>query len=688
MSSKEKRTPYHFPKPGPYLARITNHLDTTYMGGLEVSLLKGGADDPQYQSQTFQVNYLSPFYGVTDTRYEGTSPKSPENWHDVQKSYGMWMVPPDVGSTVMVIFIDGDPNQGYWMGCALRDTFQNHMVPGIAASTNVNMSAADKLKYGVDYLPVAEIHKSSSKDKKDANTVGKPVHGFAEKLLAQGLLNDTIRGVTSSSARREVPSAVFGISTPGRLDPESPTRVEGYAVKRPVSTGRLGGHTFVMDDGDYNGDNQLIRLRTTAGHQILLHDSKNLIYIGNALGTAWLEMTAAGKIDIYAADSVSIHTEADFNFRAQNDINLDAGNNINIRSGGSFNTEVSGDYNLNVKQDGNLVFSDSYSHHTVGDMTFKTDSTYYLSAATKLNVISGGNSNFTAKKDTNFKSSGTHTVQAPKVANGGKVTESAVTGTVTDPASFVLRNLPATSVSAGWDSKNFYQSGTVASFMQRIPMHEPWVQHENIAPNLFTSSNLSANTRPISGAPDVVNPALPAANSDQPADWSTDCDFIAAVQLLATELKCDYIDLLAIMAFETGRSFSPAQPNKAGGAARGLIQFMPSTATRLGTTTAYLVTLTRTEQMKWVSKYFNQSKRLTLIPRPTLADLYMAVLWPRGIGQAPDYACYSYPSASYNANKGLDKNGDGTVTKDECTAKVTAQLDYVMQQVANGKCVV
>jgi hypothetical protein len=61
-----------------------------------------------------------------------------------------------------------------------------------------------------------------------------------------------------------------------------------------------------------------------------MHNSSDLIYIANSKGTAWIELTSNGKIDIFAADSVSIHTEEDFNFRADRDINFEAGNNINM----------------------------------------------------------------------------------------------------------------------------------------------------------------------------------------------------------------------------------------------------------------------------------------------------------------------------------------------------------------------
>ena len=86
-----KRSP--LATPGPFLAEVTNHLDATYMGSLEVALIKGMPSVVKAQGETYVVRYLSPFSGVTSIRYEGTNSS---DFNDVQKSYGMWMVPPDV----------------------------------------------------------------------------------------------------------------------------------------------------------------------------------------------------------------------------------------------------------------------------------------------------------------------------------------------------------------------------------------------------------------------------------------------------------------------------------------------------------------------------------------------------------------------------------------------------------------
>ena len=63
-----------------------------------------------------------------------------------------------------------------------------------------------------------------------------------------------------------------------------------------------------------------------------MHNSEDLIYIGNARGTTWIEMTSDGKIDIHAQDSVSIMTDNDLNITAERDINFEAGRNINMKA--------------------------------------------------------------------------------------------------------------------------------------------------------------------------------------------------------------------------------------------------------------------------------------------------------------------------------------------------------------------
>jgi len=492
----ESRSQGKLPSAGPFLAEITNHLDPSYMGSLEVSLIKNLQNSTDSQEDTYVVRYLSPFYGVTSVRYEGNNSS---NFNDVQKSYGMWMIPPDVGTIVMVIFIDGDPNQGYWMGC-VPDQFQNHMVPGIAASQQTAMTQEQKNRYGTTYLPVAEFLKSTQNlNVPNVDKIAKPVHPFADRLVEQGLLLDTTRGVTSSSARREVPSGVFGISTPGPLDtsPGAKTGAIGYETKVQAPVSRLGGSTFVMDDGDINGQNELVRIRTRTGHQILLHNSQDLIYIGNSKGSAWLELTSNGKIDIFAMDSVSIHTEADFNFRADRDVNIEAGRNIHMRAVKNMETNIGGyqylavdDYSkTSVRNNYDLAIGDTAKITALSDFHLNVGKDIMASAAASMNLIGGDGFKIGSGGVFSVDANGNVVMVGAQIhLNGPAAGSPAVPENAEPPALLTINSLPNRDIKWGWGPDKFYNTGTIKTIMQRVPTHEPWPQHENANPTQFSSA--------------------------------------------------------------------------------------------------------------------------------------------------------------------------------------------------------
>lgn len=132
--------------------------------------------------------------------------------------------------------------------------------------------------------------------------------------------------------------------------------------------------------------------------------------------------------------------------------------------------------------------------------------------------------------------------------------------------------------------------------------------------------------------------------------------------------------LMACMAFETGRTFDPAIRNAAGSGAVGLIQFMPSTAAALGTTTEALAALSAVQQIKYVELYFRPWKsRLK-----SLSDVYMTILWPGAIGKPESYVLFDKADPKhpkrYIQNAGLDLDRNGQITKREATDGVARML--------------
>tara|TARA_E500000331_G_scaffold329648_1_gene350467 strand:- start:264 stop:2369 length:2106 start_codon:yes stop_codon:yes gene_type:complete len=328
--------------PGPYVATVKDNVDPTRMGRLRVQIPQIGSNNPgdPFDSELITVEYAPPFYGTKSGDAINTTDIT--NYANTQHSYGMWAVPPDIDSKVLVIFAEGKITNGYWIAC-VQEPFVNNMTPGIASSKDtyaplVGDTDSNSVvgEYGNDNVPAGEVNRGvwSTASVGGYDKLKKPIHPFAERLKNQGLIKDDVRGNTSSSARRETPSHVFGISTPGPVDKRSSKRdkLGPKDKKTNVNTTRKTGHTFVMDDGDSEGKNQLVRLRTGSGHQLLMSDSAGVVYLANSDGTVWMEFSNNGMVDVYAQTGYNLRSGADINFHAEGNINMYANKSVKIKA--------------------------------------------------------------------------------------------------------------------------------------------------------------------------------------------------------------------------------------------------------------------------------------------------------------------------------------------------------------------
>jgi uncharacterized protein YaiE (UPF0345 family) len=380
--------------PYPYIGIVKNNLDPTRSGRLQVWIPDlGGVEDDQLNWRT--VSYSSPYMGYTTN--ENIADKA-DAFESVSHSYGMWMVPPDLGVHVIVLFMAGDPLRGYWISC-VNPNLSHHMIPGLAGSPNAigNKGAP---------APVVEFNENVRENVTNPAfyNLTKPIHKIqAEILKVQGLDQDPIRGAISSSSQRETPSHVFGISTPGRAlnDPADDLNYitklnsdtlppEYYKVKS-----RKGGHTFVMDDGATLGQDQLVRLRTAKGHQILMHDSANTLYIAHADGTSWIELTGDGRVNVYSQGAFSVRSESEINLHSDTNININAANNINLKAGNKIQAEsarttlLTGSLGVETSGDTEFKTGSRFNVETGASMSLKVASTYALEAQTILNNSGG-----------------------------------------------------------------------------------------------------------------------------------------------------------------------------------------------------------------------------------------------------------------------------------------------------------
>lgn len=324
--------------PGPHIGIVKNNIDTARTGKIQVYIeyLSGEEEDnPEFWKP---VSYISPFYGQTQPTPPASGPGSfTQNAH----SYGMWFTPPDIGTRVICVFANGDPNQGYYFGSVVNPD-AHHMLPALGSTSNYvsNEALAQTYFSNSDQLPTVEInYNNTAADGPRFFDLDKPVHAYlAYVYLQQGLLNDKVRGTIGSNSYRESPSTVYGISTPGRpiygggYDEQTIARALQEDNNSPGAapldnfqvTGRRGGHSIVMDDGDIGGNDQHVRLRTAQGHQIIMSDTGQCIHIMHANGQSWIELGSEGTIDMYATNSVNIRSGGDINMHADRNINMNS----------------------------------------------------------------------------------------------------------------------------------------------------------------------------------------------------------------------------------------------------------------------------------------------------------------------------------------------------------------------------
>lgn len=439
--------------PGPYEATVMEHVQGSRMGQLLVYIPEISGVTPEL-SNYIPVSYASPFYGTT---YGTDSQKNPDNAYLSGQSYGMWMVPPDIGCKVLVTFAGGDQGRGYWFAC-IYDSTSHHMVPGLGRAVggkDKTLTPNEQIKVdGNSNLPVVEYSTTvptAFQSDGIENTPRYPHEYQASILIKQGLDKDRIRGAISSSSLRESPSNVYGISTPGRKI-TSGDQVPG---KPQAVYARKGGHQFVMDDGDKDGKDQLVRLRTSGGHQILMNDSEQVLYIASASGAQWIEFSNNGQINVYAGAGFNLRTQGVMNLHSDIALNMSAPN-IKMTAVGNDKAPLG---SVKIETSGN------FSASAVGMASLKCNGALTLSAVGKASLTAGGWLKVSSMAKTSI--------------NGGLLTLN--TGAPFPPLP-VLPPTPKFLTDTKLQGTAWVAGGVIATGCTVAPAHEPWVDQSGKRP--------------------------------------------------------------------------------------------------------------------------------------------------------------------------------------------------------------
>lgn len=516
---------------GPFIGIVKNNVDASRTGRLSVYIEQFGKGNPDDQSLWRTVAYVPPFYGATNP-----PPSSANNngtFVGNKQSYGMWFTPPDLGTQVFCFFVAGDPNQGYYMGC-VPEQGVTHMIPAVGASRKYQISNQNQQQYfsGATQLPVTEINVDNEKVAENPRYFdqAKPIHNvLAGIFFQQGLIDDTVRGPITSTSQRESPSSVFGISTPGKpvyqgglSEADIKSQLERGTLKPQDAKviARRGGHSIVLDDGDIEGRDQLIRIRTSKGHQITMSDDGDCFYIVHANGQTWMEFGKQGTVDVYSTNSINLRTQGTLNLHADKNINMYAEGSINMKA---TRVKIQSDTNLDIIGKATTIYGQ-------GQLGIKSD------GSLTLNSRAGG-----------WKSAATLNLKARMINLNGTAAAS-----VKSPRALATVRLSDTSFvqGQGWVS----QSGALETIVTRAPTHEPYPYHNQGVNNTTslvepTQSQLTDKTQAALNSLDTKPVTQPITSSDVLSVTSADLT-------MGTLDNVQVTSLMASAAKESGQGYS------------------------------------------------------------------------------------------------------------------------------------
>jgi len=249
------------------------------------------------------ATYVSPMAGRTRDYPAGPGSNKTSGF----ASYG-WFAVPKAGALAVVGFMYGDPNRRLYMGSYFRDHGNRSLPVGRNRSDLAKAPVSDTFE---PMEPQTTNLNAQFRNKLDASEA--KTRGAYERAVAQDKTDKD--GTEGYQADLVEPNDSKGNA---QYDPQT------YTLTTP------GRHSLIFQDHPSTGR---ARLKTAAGHQIILDDANERIYISTCKGNTWLELDQDGRIHLYAADSISVSTGGDFNLTAVGDLKLNAGGNVDIQAG-------------------------------------------------------------------------------------------------------------------------------------------------------------------------------------------------------------------------------------------------------------------------------------------------------------------------------------------------------------------
>lgn len=432
------------------LGIVVETNDPQQMGRVRVVCQRWGDTFDQNINNIPWAVYVSPFGGQTHVGTRGSGIQESQGGI----AYGMWAIP-KVGAQVLVMCIDSDPNQRAYFGC-VYDQHTPHTLPHGRFMYDDHPSLDNTISPSGPYTSREQpIEPLNTNMKQAFGNKAAPNYEWQNRAAdyTASALDVQNMGSTASGVADDKDIVKDGWTSrqgydTNRQDPDAPAPYTGKSYDSMVySFTSPGFHSFSMDD---RMENCRVRLRTTSGHQIIMDDTNERIYIATAKGENWIEMDQTGNVDIYASNKVNIRSKQTINMTSDDTIRMTAAKGIHMVSGGEIRMQAAED--ISIKTNTNLRSSAGQGLYIQSgtDINILSGSVLNLNANSTLNVLAATTLMLTASNDVNISASGRVLTTGSEVHLNGPTA-----GTATEAS-------PAAERPAMWTN--------------RVPDHEPYAR--------------------------------------------------------------------------------------------------------------------------------------------------------------------------------------------------------------------
>lgn len=323
-------------------------------------------DDPKKVQHLPWAAYVSPYGGSIRNASFTRGHQKDNATTGGTTQYGFWGIP-EMGANVLVACINGDIRRRVWLGCLYEHQETGALLTGVydwGSSQGADGPLSAPSPYVQDRQPLQPQYDNLSEAFKGDKSSPEWKSRAADY---SGMVNlDFEFGSNASVTGGERDSWVKDALGALGYDWTSFKNLGGYLTSKVVGLMTPGLHSISMDDRAFNSR---IKLRTTAGHQIILDDSNERIYVSTYEGKSWIEMDVNGNIDIYADRRLSVRAKKDINFSTDETFRVKAKKGIYMYSG---DTRAQAGLTEGSVGDGEIRFHATNNVHLYGEGDFYT----------------------------------------------------------------------------------------------------------------------------------------------------------------------------------------------------------------------------------------------------------------------------------------------------------------------------